>query len=527
MAMNRQRNLSFLFALGILSLLYGLGVCYVDSHIGKSGLLVSSIGVFCLLVCLGSWKGKSKNTGGVSRLRKYAFLSLIAAVLSIATIAVNWLVCRYDRRWDLTKAKQHTLSDYTVSLLHQLSEGMELVAFHVGLPPKYLEDMLREYERAARGKIKTSIIDPFVEIGYAAQFGHVITGEQKKVIVRSPAGRRDVDFTDSPLTEEQLTNAILRVSRETRRAYFLSGHGEYDIEDAKDNGLRTFVKLLSQNNIESRRWVSAMSGTVPEDCDVLVIAGAREHLSGKEEQAIEEYLEKGGDALFLVEHTVVTTPDRVLTEEELKKNPSLNSILTRWGLRVADDVVVDLASHASGDVGSPATRNYPSHEAIVQGLDYTFYVRPRSISILGSRRGTVKAAPLVMTASGDKSWGETNRNLMVKYDDILDRTGPVPIAFVVWEPKQNNDNSDTRLAVFTDADFLSNAFIDQYSNAEMGLNAINWLSERDYQVFIDRKDITVERLDLTSRQKRLVAVVLLAMPLLIASAGAMVCIRKG
>ena len=185
---------------------------------------------------------------------------------------------------------------------------------------------------------------------------------------------------------------------------------------------------------------------------------------------------------------------------------------------------MDLASHASGDVGSPATRNYPSHEAIVKGLDYTFYVRPRSISILGSRRGTIKVAPLVLTASGDKSWGETNRNLIVKYDDILDRPGPVPIAFVVWEPKQNNDNSDTRLAVFTDADFLSNAFIDQYSNAEMSLNAINWLSERDYQVFIDRKDITVERLDLTSRQKRLVAVVLLAMPLLIATAGAMVWI---
>ena len=64
-----------------------------------------------------------------------------------------------------------------------------------------------------------------------------------------------------------------------------------------------------------------------------------------------------------------------------------------------------------------------------------FYVRPRSIAMLGNRRATIRVAPLVLTASDKDSWGESNRNLIVKYDDLLDRPGPVPIAFVIWEQK--------------------------------------------------------------------------------------------
>ncbi len=49
----------------------------------------------------------------------------------------------------------------------------------------------------------------------------------------------------------------------------------------------------------------------------------------------------------------------------------------------------------------------------------------------------------------------------------------------------------------------ANVFIGQYNNAEMDLNVINWLSELDYQVFLNQKEIRVERFDLTSKEKRI------------------------
>jgi ABC-type uncharacterized transport system involved in gliding motility auxiliary subunit len=461
------------------------------------------------------------------------------------------LAYTYNQRWDVTKAKQHTLTDSTINLVEALEQEVQLTAFYVGMPPKYLEDLFKEYERLSGGKIRTEIIDPIVQIGYAAKFGNVISGKEKKVIVQSGRERKDIDFTKIPLSEGQLANAILRVTREARNVYFLTGHAEYSIHDEGNSGLSTLSKLLSANNISGKELMLGIEKGIPEDCDVLIIAGPHDSLTEKEKTTIEEYLERGGDALFLIEQIIITTPDNPLTEEEKDKNPSLNSLLNKWGINIGNDIVVDLSSHASGDAGSPATRNYMPHKAITENLDYTFYVRPRSISILENRRKSIKAAPIVFTASKKKSWAETNRTLYIQFNETVDIPGPVPIAFVVLDPKSqatqgrsspdSNDSavvpasgqnigkekrSDTRIIVFTDADFLTNVFINQYSNAEMGLNIINWLSELDYRVFLDQKEIKVERFDSTSKQKRIIVFILFLMPVLVAKIGIITWLRQ-
>lgn len=356
------------------------------------------------------------------------------------------------------------------------------------MPPKYLEDLLSEYARVSGGRISAEIIDPIVQIGYAAEFGNVINEGEKKVIVKSGNERRDVDFTKSPLTEEVLTNAIIRISRKERTAYFLTGNGANQITDKGDRGFSKLAQLLLKNNIKSKELFFGALEVIPDDCDVLIIAGLQEDLDEKQLNIINKYLETGGDVLFLIENVVVTTADKPLSDKEINKNPSLNEILEKWGVKVGNDVVVDLSSHASGDVGSPATRNYIPHQALITDLDYTFYVRPRSLAILRERRKTIMVAPFVLSASQkEASWAETNRYLQVKYDEGIDIPGPVCISGIIWEEKEKNDKSDTRIAVFTDSDFLTNNFIDVYSNARMGLNVINWLTDADYKVFVAEK----------------------------------------
>lgn len=514
-----------LFILGLILLTCGLGAAYVMREMSPLSFLFVILGAASLLICSARLQRLSSRFSSVSRWKTCFLFAFLVILWSALFIEVNILAYRYNQRWDLTKYKQHTLSDSTKKMIRNLDRDIRLTAFYVGLPPKYLEDMFREYERLSHGKITAEIIDPIVQIGYAAQFGNVISGREHKVFIQSGMERKEVDFTKELLTEEQLTNAIVQVTRKIRHVYFLAGHNEHNIDDDGDTGLKAWAAMLSANNVISRELMLGTAGRIPDDCDVLIVAGPKDHLTKKEEEMIDEYLTKGGDALFLIENVVVTTPDKPLTEEEKIKNPSLNSILNGWGINVADDVVVDLASHASGDVGSPATRHYLAHRSIVNDLDYTFFVRPRSISIHPGRRSSVRLAPIILTASKENSWGETNRNLEVKFDAGIDRAGPLPIAFAAWEPKEAGETSDTRLIVITDADFLTNGFIGQYSNARLGLNAVNWLSEVDYKVFMEQKHIDVQRLDLTSQQKRAVVVALVLMPLLIGATGIVVWIK--
>ncbi|MBF0490080.1 MAG: Gldg family protein, partial [Candidatus Omnitrophica bacterium] len=322
---------------------------------------------------------------------KKVWLLGLSVVLSMGVfVGINHWANGLDLRWDVTRSKQHTVSDHTAQLIRGLHQDIQFTALYTGLAPKYLEDLFKEYERLSAGRIKTEIIDPVEQIGYAAQFGKSIDAKERKVIVRSGNLRRDVDFTKDILTEEELTNAVVRVSRSERHAYFLTGHGEYQISDKGEQGLSQLAALLDSNNILSKELMLGKEGKVPLDCDLLVVAGPHQDLTTKEDAMIEQYLEKGGDALFLVENVIVTTPDKPLAPEQLHKNPSMNSILNLWGVDVQEDVVVDLNSHAGSDVGSPATRNYAKHKAITEGLDYTFYVRPRSIVVLDKRRPSIK-----------------------------------------------------------------------------------------------------------------------------------------
>lgn len=457
---------------------------------------------------------------------KIILLIFMSALLVALFTEVNYLAHFYNVRVDLTKNKQHTLSESTKEVLSALEDEIKISVLYSGLSPKYLEDMLNEYSRVSAARITYEIIDPLVDIGYAAQFGQVIKSSEYKAIIQAGSERRDVDFTESPLNEDQINNAIIRVTRPVRRVCFLAGHGEYGINDDKDQGLTTFRKLLLGNNIVAETVVLETVGKVPDHCDGLVVAGAQAAISEKEEGLINAYLENGGDALFLIEHTVVTTPDKPLTEKTKDLNPSLNSILNKWGVRVEQDVVVDLVSHASGDVGSPATRNYMAHPAIKKDLDFTFYIRPRSISIMPRRRDTLRAVPFVLTVSEEKSWGETDRYLNVKFDEGIDRRGPVPISFVIFEPKEEGESSDTRIIVFTDADFISNLYVDHYSNAQMGLNILNWITESDYEVFVNKNEMKVVRIELNSRQRRVVIITLAAIPIFIIFLGMMVWIRQ-
>ena len=535
--MNKPNLLPLFCGFGLLSFVIGLSLFYIEqqlSYLAGTFAIMGSIVFFVLfsLIIRDSF-GQNQVTGwvGLFSYKRWKKLVIVFCIVtgSLAFIGVShYLANDSDLRWDVTQDKQHTLSSSTVEYVSTLTNEVQLTAFHVGMPPKYLLDLFKEYERVSANVIKTEIVDPVEQIAYAAKFGNAINADERKVIVQSGDNRKDVDFSLSTLSEEKLTNAIASVSRAPRTVYFLTGHGEYSSSSEAFSGLSKFKQLLSDNNIVSKTLMLGISQSIPVDCDVLIIAGPKTQLSQNEETIISDYLIKGGDALFLIEHTMITTPDKPLSPEQLQKNPSLNVILNQWGLDVQSDIVVDLTNHIGDDVGSPATKNYQRHKALTEGLDYTFYVRPRSIRVLPQRRTTIKNAIIAATASTENSWAETNRTLDIQFDPSTDTAGPVAFSYVVIEEKNQQQTyklSDTRLIVFTDADFLSNVYINQYSNAQMGLNLVSWLAELDYKTFISPKVINVERLDLTSKQQRQVLVILFLMPFLLVIVGLVVWLR--
>ncbi len=517
----KKQTFPIVLSVGVFLLIAGAGRAYLSARFDAlTGIFVATGIIFLIVATIAIGKPLKEFLLNIAMGRIF-WNFLIVASLSVCLVCVNYLATKYNQRFDLTKIGQHTLSRTTQDIIGSLNHDVDITIFHVGIPPYYLNDLLGEYERLSNGKIKAKIIDPLVDISYAAQFGNVISGDERKTIVRCGTERRDIEFQDKPLTEEQLTNAIIKVARNKRTIYFLSGHGEYNLDDTSTSGLSTLKNLLENRNFSARNFMIGGKNRIPEDCNTLVIAGPKNPLPKNEDEILKEYLKNGGKALFLIESTPVTTEDKPLSNEEKLKNPALNNLLNPWGIKMGDDIVVDVENYVGADVGCPATRNYPKHKEIVHGLDYTFFIRPRSISMTNEQPKTVKIAPLIFTSSKETSWAETDKFLRVKLD-VEDTPGPITLGTVIWEPKSETKSADTKIIVISDADFASNAFIRKYSNADLVLNALSWLSDIEKTAAIDSKTVSVEQLDLTSRQIRLIVVILMAVPLAIAWVGIIV-----
>ncbi len=95
-------------------------------------------------------------------------IRLTSALLVVNLLALNvWLYPLNGLRLDLTRQREYSLSSTTKDLLAGLSEPLTLRAYvsektHPLLAPlqPQLEDLLREYEIAGRGKVIAEVIDP-------------------------------------------------------------------------------------------------------------------------------------------------------------------------------------------------------------------------------------------------------------------------------------------------------------------------------------------------------------------------------
>ena len=76
--------------------------------------------------------------------RKRGIVMMVVSLSCLCYAGVNYFAYSLSYRWDVTQAKQHTLTASTIEFIQGIDKPVELTALYVGLPPKYLEDILKE-----------------------------------------------------------------------------------------------------------------------------------------------------------------------------------------------------------------------------------------------------------------------------------------------------------------------------------------------------------------------------------------------
>ncbi len=421
--------------------------------------------------------------GRQARYGSNAVLLFVAFVASVAVI--NYLVYQnaqtWGLRWDLTADQERTLTPETVLTLEEiaaLDEPVVARAFYSGDNPNQtrVKELLEDYKFYAKGKLVYEIIDPLLNPIAAEQAGFVAGG---MIVFSLGENSQKVSI----ISEQEFTSALVALlNPNNKTVYFLTGHGEYNVDETGDASLSTLRFGLENKNYQVASLNLLLNPVIPDDAAAIVIAGPIQPVSEQETALIRSYVE-GGGALIVAQDASVQT-------EFTSKNDPINAYLTEvWGIGLSDDIVIEPQVvnslgglyAASVSYGSQEITNDLSRRELI-----TLFPIARSVTIVNPETENVFHTDLILTS--DQSWAETNIDSINEGNpeaDDEDRIGPVALAVAA-----ENGLSGARLVVFGDSDFLANAGINQYGNRDLILNAVDWTTRQEDLITLTPRQIT-------------------------------------
>ena len=469
-----------LFA-GVALCVAGIVAATITGNWSTAPAVLFLLGLGCLLCRLWLWGNRYQFWQ--QRSTKQGAGAIAKTVLIVFLLgAINWIGISYGKQWDLTENKIFTLSEQSQTIVANLEQPLEVLIFDRNTNSD-LEQLLKNYRRYS-DQFRFKFVNPEQEIGLAQQYGVQSLGEiylnYKDKRQKLEVGNAAVGAT---LTETKLTNGIERIKRDRPiNVYFLQGHGEASL-DLVEGGLAQAVANLQDRGNTIRELNLASSGKIPDDANLIIIAGATRKLLAAEVSTLQQYLKAGGNLLLLLSPNADT---------------GITPILQNWGIELDNRLVVD-GSGAGNIMGfGPAVaiiNNYGEHP-ITASFRNGISLFPETRPLKVQEKSGISSMAIAKT--DEQTWAESDLSSeQITFDINQDLSGPLNVAIAA---KREQPNS-ARLVVFGSTTFATNGWFEQQLNGDILLNSISWLVGEDQDTLSIRpKDAANRRINLSSLQ---------------------------
>jgi gliding motility-associatede transport system auxiliary component len=472
--------------------------------------------MFAPLVVAAAWqtirrRGASPLRGGKAR------PAALPAMVLAAIFALNLIPIPATARVDLTASRRYTLSDDSKKVLSNVKQKAVVTAFAPENSPQARDaDVLLAQFRRVNSNIRTRVLDFAKAQGEALRLGAQDDGE----VVVEIGERKEVV---APVIEQTISSALIRLVRRAPQTLCgLEGNGERRLDSEAPDGLQLALLTAERNGIATRGLDLTVTGAIPPECTILVMAAPTVALLPNEIQLINDWLARNGKMLILQE----------------PGGANLDAITTRWGLRLLPGIVFDPSRAQSGDPTSLLVNDFPTDSPVAKDIARVGLVTAGGITTAASEDAGLSVAKVLQ--SSDESWLELNPAATpATYEvDKGDRRGPVVLggaadhseAKPTGETRLPGDKPSiarTRLLAFADADWASNAYLENSSNDRLLVNSLNWLASEEDLVAIPGVDPDLRRLALTPAERRLMGIGSIgAIPAVVLLIGAGVWFRR-
>lgn len=393
---------------------------------------------------------------------------LLTFVILAILIALAWLSRQHSMQIDVSAHANNTLSTASQKILTTLPDPIQVIVY---IKEKNLQkqvaQLLNKYERF-KSNISIHYIDPSTVPEKSRELD---IGPQGAIVVSYKDRSEKLNYLD----ESTFSNALLQLANTKERwITFLTGHGERSISKKANFGLSLFSKQLQRHKIKARTINLAKVSTIPNNSSLLVLTAPTVPLLAGELNIISNYIQQGGSLLLL------TDPE----------NQHLKVIEQQLGVNKLVGKVVDMSSGLYGidDPSFVLISEYQGHPITANFNNMTVF--PITAALAINEESAFESA--VLFKSIRRSWTESGAITgEIRFDpDTKEQEGPLAIAYALTRTFLNKKQQ--RVVVVGDGDFLSNAYLGNVGNSELGFRMINWLTHDDQFIEIPYK-ITQEK----------------------------------
>ena len=446
------------------------------------------------------------------RLENIAFVALFLTAAGL----LAWLSTRYHLQADWTASGRNTLSIASQEMLKRLDGPVEITSYERG--NSAVRDVIRDFvERYRRHKpdIELHFVNPDTVPNRVRELGITIDGEM--VIEYSGCSEHL-----QTLSEQAMTNALQRVARaEERWLVFLTGHGERAPLGQANHDLGNWGRQLESRGFVVKGLNLAEQGALPAKTAVLIIAGPQVNLLPGEVVIVQRHLKQGGNLLWLAD----PGPMRGLVP-----------VAEALGLEFLPGVIVDPTTQLFG-IESPdvaLVTGYPLHPITREFDRVTLFPRATGLQADPPEPWESQA---FLTTSGH-AWSETGELAGdVRFDEQMDIEGPLDIGIALSRPLDEYEARDKssrrlekatqRVVIIGNGDFLSNTFLGNAGNLDLGMNIVNWLAGDDALIAIPVHVARDRNLTLSGAHQATIGLGFqVALPLLLLGTGIFIWLRR-
>ncbi len=416
------------------------------------------------------------------RLRSLAHHGLFVVLLAALTGLLAHLAREYRIEHDLTQTHRNTLSAATLDVLKRLEGPVSITAY--ALPRdsrgehvhRRIEEFLRPYQRA-KPDLTVTLIDPREQPRAAAEAG--VRAPIELIVTYQRRSERLAEFN-----EQALANALLRLARGTDRlVLWLDGHGERKLNGPANHDLGEFGRQLELKGFRVSGLNLALAQEVPANAALLVVSTPQVPLLEAEVQELRRYLARGGNLLWLID------------AEPLR---GLGQVAEILGLVLTPGIVADPEAARYGASPALAIAAVYGRHAVTDGFNLiTVYPEARQIETIENDEW--RARPLIEVAP--RGCVKTGK-LEGPCDKSRDILGPITIAAAF---ERAVGDRQQRVVVVGNGHFLSNAFIGNGGNRELGVNMVSWLSGDERMIVIQPREAADGRVDIDQATLYLIA----------------------